>query len=442
MPLDDAVALPTVGAVPAYPDIKSYSPIWGHLRVWEGDGWQRESMSWKEGAYLAANLVGPIEYVFTGPDAQGFLSKISTNDVYNWPVGRSKHLVMLDDRGLIASHALTVRDQDAFRMIAGPPWPLFQLRRFDFDVHMTVNEIFILQVAGPKSLDVLIRLLGEGVRDLKFLDAVRVSIPGVDLVMEIELSRIGMAGTLAYEIRGPLKASAGVYDAVYEAGKPFGITRLGWRTYAVNHTEGGFPQLGVTWLPSMLFDPAVRDSSVARLLDAPLTGSIDPADVRARLRSPQEVNWSWMAKLDHDFVGREAFEKETANPKRKTVILRWNAEDVLDVFASQFQHGEPYKMIEFPVTPQQPAGGHADLVTTSEGRAIGVSSAVVYSYYYRELISQTAIDLEGSEIGNEVLVHWGDYGHRVKQVRATVERFPYLELTRNEDFDVRASSAQ
>jgi hypothetical protein len=35
-----------------------------------------------------------------------------------------------------------------------------------------------------------------------------------------------------------------------------------------------------------------------------------------------------------------------------------------------------------------------------------------------------------------------DYGHRVKQVRATVERFPYLELTRNKDFDVRATREQ
>ncbi|WP_314504869.1 hypothetical protein [uncultured Microbacterium sp.] len=440
MPLEDPLALPSIGAVPAYPGIKSYAPIWGHLRVWEGDGWQQESMSWKEGVYLAANLVGPIEYVFTGPDAQAFLSKISINDVYNWSVGRSKHLVMLDEQGVIASHALAVRDRESFRMIAGPPWPLFQMRRLDFDVQMTVNDIFILQVAGPKSLDVLVQLLGEGVRDLRFLDAVRVSIPGVDLVMELELSRIGMAGTLAYEIRGPLEASASVYDAVYEAGKPLGITRLGWRTYAVNHTEGGFPQLGVTWLPSMLFDPAVRESSVGRLLDAPLTGSIDPADVRSRLRSPHEVNWSWMGKLNHDFVGREAFEGEIANPKRKTVILRWNAEDVLEVFASQFEQGEPYKVFEFPVTPQQPAGGHADLVTTADGRAIGVSSAVVYSYYYRQLISQTVIDLEESHIGNEVLVHWGDYGNRVKRVRATVERFPYLELTRNKDFDVRASS--
>ena len=142
-----------------------------------------------------------------------------------------------------------------------------------------------------------------------------------------------------------------------------------------------------------------------------------------------------MGKFDHDFVGREAMEAEAADPKRKTVILRWNPEDLVDVFASQFEPGEPYKFIEFPVAPQQPAGGHADLVT-KDGKPVGISSAAVYSYYYREMISQTTIDLDQAEIGNEVVVHWGDFGKRIKEVRATVERFPYLDLPSNRDYDL------
>jgi hypothetical protein len=35
-------------------------------------------------------------------------------------------------------------------------------------------------------------------------------------------------------------------------------------------------------------------------------------------------------------------------------------------------------------------------------------------------------------------VHWGDYGKRIKQIRATVERFPYLDLPRNEKYDLTA----
>ena len=169
---NDSVHMRTVGAVPAYLDVHNYSLIWGAMRVWEGDGWQAESMSWKETAYVAANLIGPIEVVISGPDAQAFLSKISINDVYNWPIGRSKHLVMLSEDGLIANHALTVRDSEN----RSEPSPVHRgrsssSRKFDFDVQVELNEIFILQVAGPRSLQILERVLGKDIRDLGFLDS-------------------------------------------------------------------------------------------------------------------------------------------------------------------------------------------------------------------------------------------------------------------------------
>jgi len=144
-----------------------------------------------------------------------------------------------------------------------------------------------------------------------------------------------------------------------------------------------------------------------------------------------------MAKFDHDFIGREAVEAEAANPKRKTVTLRWNPEDVLDVFASHYRPGEEYQYIEFPSSPQAPAAGHQDVVT-KDGKVIGYSSATIYSYYYREQISMCVIDIDQAEIGNEVVVHWGDFGKRIKEIRATVERFPYLDLPRNEKYDLDA----
>ena len=162
--------------------------------------------------------------------------------------------------------------------------------------------------------------------------------------------------------------------------------------------------------------------------------------MNARLRTPHEVNWGWMAKFDHEFIGREAIEAEANSPQRKTVVLKWNKEDVLDVFASQFEQGEEYKHFEFPTTPQAPAGGHADLVT-KDGKPVGVSSLAVYSYYYREMISHTTLDLDQTQIGTEVVVHWGDHGSRIKEIRATVERFPYLDLPTNKDIDISAIPA-
>ena len=165
------------------------------------------------------------------------------------------------------------------------------------------------------------------------------------------------------------------------------------------------------------------------------SGSVDPADLRARFRTPVEVGWDWMARLDHDFIGREALEREMADPKRTLVTLRWNPEDVIDIYASLFQPGEEYRTLDLPSCPQPPAGGHADHVT-KDGGQVGISSGTTYSYYFREVISHGTIDRDQAQIGNEVVLHWGDFGKRIKEVRATVARFPYLDLPMNQDYDL------
>jgi vanillate/3-O-methylgallate O-demethylase len=46
------------------------------------------------------------------------------------------------------------------------------------------------------------------------------------------------------------------------------------------------------------------------------------------------------------------------------------------------------------------------------------------------------VDVDAAAIGTEVIVQWGDHGRRIKNVRATVARFPYLTEGRNSDLDV------
>jgi glycine cleavage system aminomethyltransferase T len=273
--------------------------------------------------------------------------------------------------------------------------------------------------------------------DLKFLQFRKVTIPGLDCA-DIIVERIGMSGTLSYELRGPAEIATEAYDAFYQLGKAkYGMKRLGWRTYTVNHTEGGFPQWSVHWLAAMLFPE--YDAEYCTQFYAAMfqhTGSCDPADHRARVRTPFEVGWGWMAKFNHDFIGRAALEAEAANPKRTIVTLEWSSEDVADIYASQFCEGEPYKYMEMPSAPQQPTGGHADRVLNKDGKLVGISSCAIYSAYCHKTISHCTIDVAEAEIGNEVLVEWGDFGGKIKQVRATVQKFPYISLIRNENYDL------
>jgi glycine cleavage system aminomethyltransferase T len=142
-----------------------------------------------------------------------------------------------------------------------------------------------------------------------------------------------------------------------------------------------------------------------------------------------------MCKFDHDFLGCDALAAEVANPKRTVVTLRWNPEDVIDVYASLLRPGEEYKTIDLPYAPNVWPQAHADHVV-KDGREVGISSGTTYSYYFREVLSMGCIDLDVSEVGTEIVIKWGDYGRKIKDVRATVARFPYLTERRNSDVDV------
>ncbi|MEU4227806.1 hypothetical protein AB0F17_26255 [Nonomuraea sp. NPDC026600] len=60
----------------------------------------------------------------------------------------------------------------------------------------------------------------------------------------------------------------------------------------------------------------------------------------------------------------------------------------------------------------------------------------MYSWHYRSMLSLAPIDVEHAEIGTELTVLWGAPGTRQREIRATVARYPYLDLPRNEKVDV------
>jgi len=428
--------------LPYYDEPTLYMNLAGRLWAWEFDGWKPESLSWKDGCYIHGGLSNT-QTIFRGPDLKEFFSSIAVNSFERFEIGSMKHSIYCNDDGLITAHAILQRnDDEEYRFFAGQPWPHYQLVSSGgrFRVELEPAPAYLFQIAGPTSLETLERATGESLRDIGFLRFRNAKIDGTT----VEVARIGMSGNLAYELRGPLDEGPEIYDAVLKAGKDLGIQRLGWRTYLVNHVEGGFPQMNWTFASAADLDPAYLEFVKASGFDPPFnsSGSIDPADRSARMRTPFELRWDRAVKFDHDFTGRAALEQEAANPRRRVVTLVWDAEDVVDIYASLLQPGEEYKTIDLPTSPPWSEGMnvHADHVL-KDGRSIGVSSGTIYSYFYRQVISLGTIEIGEAEIGNEVVVQWGDHGRRIKDVRATVERYPYVSEDRNSEVDTTALGA-
>lgn len=223
-----------------------------------------------------------------------------------------------------------------------------------------------------------------------------------------------MAGEIGYELQGPAEHSAEVYQAILKAGQEFGIRQLGGRTAFINHLEACFPTIVTDYLPAIFGDDMkeylaeFKAAMPAFASTFNVAGSFEGERIEDWYRSPVELGWGKSVKVNHDFIGRDALEKELAAPKRVIRTLVWNAEDIVDVYSSLYKEGAPYDFMEMP--REQRGFMHADKVM-KDGKLVGVSTSRGYSFYFRKMLSLTTIDIDQSEPGTEVSVIWGNPGH-------------------------------
>jgi len=419
----------------------------GDAEAWEYTGWRDETMSWKTTAYIHGHLNPSPTLRLKGPDALTFLSSVCVNGFKNFQVGASRHAIMTDEAGKVASHGMLLRlADDEFISYWLDPYLSFRLaQRPDLDVTTEVltGQVFLFQIGGPKALEILEAATGENLHDVKFLRHRMTSVNGTD----VRIIRIGMAGTLAYELHGPVEQAIPVYNAVLAAGEEYGIRRLGVQAYMCNHTESGFAQ-GYYHFPYPWGEDSKLQEYFASLgfppvgVDLRLHGSVGK-ELGRRYRSPYDLGWGHMVKFDHDFVGREALEREAAADATRMVTLVWNADDIADVYRSQFLPGDEHPPMNLPNHFMYEVGDRehrqslwADRVLV-DGRDVGTSSGRCYTNYSREMLSLATVETAHAVEGTEVVVLWGDPGTNQKEIRATVARYPYLiDPPRNEVFDV------
>lgn len=182
-----------------------------------------------------------------------------------------------------------------------PPYlPYFVAPDYSYDVggEDLTGRVFLFQVAGPRSLEVLENATREDLHDIRFLRHRPSQIKGAAADgsdAKVHVLRVRMAGTLAYEVHGAIEDAETVYKAIHQAGEPFGIRRLSRIGYILNHAENGFVQSGSHFVRGWAEDGAFmryqRDSGwgARQPGSAPmLRGSMGP-DVKARYLTPLDA---------------------------------------------------------------------------------------------------------------------------------------------------------
>lgn len=399
-----------------------FTSRWGHP---EYTDWLDESMSWKENCYI-----GDWSFLwqrrYRGPDVLRLFSDTSINSFATFNVTQSKHVTHCNRDGKVIHEGILSRWGEDDYMLFGRGGFLIDhhLRKGRYNVSTEPVEGFNFQVAGPNAEAVIRDLTGVSLRDIKFMHSQVVNIAG----HEVYALRQGMSGEPGVELQGAAEHADDVYAAVLEAGKKFGMRKLGGRAAFINHLEACFPTIVTDYLPAIFSEDMAEYRAEFEAGMPPfaatfnVAGSFDSDDISDWYRSPVELGWGRNIKFDHDFIGREALEKEVANPKRLIRTLVWNADDIVQVYASLFRKGDHYAFMDMPRA--QRGAMFADRVEI-DGRVVGVSTSRGYSYFFREMLSLCVIDVDHAEPGTEVVVIWGNPGEPQIPIRATVAPAPY-----------------
>jgi len=421
----------------------------------EYSNWRDEQAAWRKSCVLFDQSHHMVDLYIEGPDALKLLSKLAINSFAKFPVNRAKQFVPCSYSGhVIGDGILFHLEQNKLVYVGRAPsasWIEFHAATGGYDVKIekddrspgnpkgaaVIRKSYRFQIQGPKAAQLITKLNGGPIPDIKFFNMDTIKIGG----RPVRALRHGMAGAPGLEIWGPYAEREEIRGIIAEAGKEFGLVQVGSRAYATNTLESG-------WIPSPL--PAVytdeRMKPYRQWLPASsyeatggLAGSLASNNIEDYYVTPYEIGYGPFVKFDHDFIGREALEKIADKPHRRKVTFAWNGDDVAKIFASMFTGSDStdvYKYIDLPLSNY--ASASFDKITRG-GKIVGASMFAGYSYNERSMLSLGIVDPD-IETGTEVTLVWGEEGggtkkttverHRQVEIRATVSPVPYSKVVR------------
>ena len=184
------------------------------------------------------DLTGFAKYEVTGPDAESHLNNICANAMPK----RTGGIVLahiLSKNGRIAAEMTITRLADNHYYVLSAAGA--ELRDLDHlsqnitaheqvEIRNVTDERGVLVLAGPKSREVLAKITAEKLDNdsFRWLSGKEIHVEGVPT----RALRVNYVGELGWELHPPMEHMEAIYEALWQAGKEFGITNFG--LYAVN----------------------------------------------------------------------------------------------------------------------------------------------------------------------------------------------------------------
>jgi len=201
---------------------------------------------------LDASTLGKI--IVKGPDAGKFLDMLYTGVMSTLPVGKCRYGLMCNENGFLSDDGVVVRLSDDTWLchttsggadrIHGWMEDWLQCEWWDWKVYTAnlTEEYAQVAVVGPNARKVLEKLGGMDVskETLPFMTYADGTLGG----FRARVFRISFSGELSYEIAVPASEGRAFWEALYEAGKEFGVMPYGTECLHVLRAEKGFIMIG------------------------------------------------------------------------------------------------------------------------------------------------------------------------------------------------------
>ena len=222
----------------------------------------------------------------SGPHAANFLNLVTTNDIYDLPVGRSQYTFLLLPSGQVIDDLLIYRmADDKFMMVVNAanndkdwswlnkvnngevlidhqrPWSknmhpcmLKDLRHSQCGKDMRVD----LALQGPSSRDILLdicedNLFAEQIEGVPWAGLVEGKLSGIDVI----ISRTGYTGErVAFELFVHPDKSPDLWNLLLDAGEERGLLPCGLAARDSTRTEAGLPLYGHELAGPLALNPA------------------------------------------------------------------------------------------------------------------------------------------------------------------------------------------
>ena len=292
----------------------------------------------------------------TGPDAYKFAQFLTPRDLSNISIGQCKYVLITNHEGGILNDPVLLRlaENHFWLSLADSDillWAQGVAVNSGLNVKITEPDVSPLQLQGPTSKEIMVKLFGDSIKDLKYYWFKEYNLDGIPLI----ISRTGWSSEFGYELflRDGSRGND-LYEKIMVAGKKYGL------------------QPGHT-------------SSIRRIEGGMLSYHAD-ADINT---NPFELGFDRLVSLDNDiqFIGKAALKKIKADGiKRKQVGIEIDCEPL-------------------------PAPNTTFWSIKKNNNKIGKVTSAVYSPRLKKNIALAIINIENSKIGTklDVETHEGKF---------------------------------